>query len=68
MKISIPKGLFEKKSTVTPVEFLNMMAEFVARVEKLEQDHNYEKEYAYTCQEENKQLRKRIKELEGVQS
>lgn len=64
MKINIPKRLFEKKSTVTPVEFLEMFAEMVQKIEKLEEDLNYERETDFKAIHENKKLKERIKELE----
>ena len=63
MKISIPKGFFEDKSSVTPTEFLGMFTDMVRQIETLEQALKYELETDSKFMNENNELKKEIKVL-----
>ena len=63
MKISIPKGFFEDKSSVTPTEFLGMFTDMVHQIETLEQALKYELETDSKFMNENNELKKEIKVL-----
>lgn len=63
MKIPIPKGFFDMKSSVTPAEFLVMFTDMVQQIEKLEHDLNYELETDMKYMNENLELKKEMKEL-----
>ena len=67
MKINIPKGFFDDKSSVTLAEFLAMFTDMVEQVEKLEEDLNHELETDFKYMHENTKLKQRIQELETVQ-
>lgn len=63
--IEIPKGFFEDKNYVTPRELLEMTIDLVTKVEKLEEDYNYELETDFSFQKENQRLKARVAELEA---
>lgn len=64
LKIDIPKGFFDDKSSVTPTELLTMVSEMVRKVEQLQIDHDYEGELAFEMLEANRILKQRIAALE----
>ena len=65
LKITIPKRLYENKTNVTPIEFLDMFTEFVARARDIEEELKYKEISDMKYINENYQLKQRIKELEA---
>ena len=63
MKIQIPKGFFEDKSSVTPAELLKMTTDMVDQIQELEEKLNYELETDFKYMNENVELKKEIKVL-----
>lgn len=65
LKITIPKRLYENKTNVTPIEFLDMFTEFVARARDIEEELKYKEISDMKYINENYQLKQHIKELEA---
>lgn len=63
MKIRVPKDFYENKGSVTHLELLDMVAEMVSKIQRLEEDLEYELETDLKYMNENLELKKEIKGL-----
>lgn len=62
IKVKIPKGFFEDKTSVTLDEMLEMFTEMVKQVKKLEEDLEGEKLMNSIYIKENKELKNQLKQ------
>lgn len=63
MQILIPKGFFENKNSVNQAELLKMVVDMVQQIQKIEEDSNYNLEWAREQAQINQSLKQENREL-----